>query len=509
MNKAFDGRVLKIVAASTIFFAVILRFFIRTSFTLWEDEVIAATHAMQSTLQVITSVIVNDIHPPLYFLELHFWSLLSHADIWLIVNSIMFSILAIASMLIVTRKICDTNTGLITAAVFSALPVTLWMSGEVRMYAMLSVLLIWMHYFNYLVFVLQKKRKEYLIATFILALAIIYTHAIGFIAVFFFGVYGASFLVTRRATAKEWRQWLALFGIAGLCSLPLLIGTYFHIADMPQLTGFKDIVSWMSAILIGEGYKSASWLQISGCIAYLIIAVFGLLLKQTRRLTLVFLIGPMLVCLVIGLLGKPLFKANFFSNFYSLFLALVAGQLVTAIPARGGRQTIMLICVIAALFTMGIANRIILNEANGYYRQISDIIEADKKPGDVVWAPQPSVFWGMVHYLAPNDRSSSLKIRPKLRAQSGWWKVFDRLGPTLTNKLDLIPSSQTITTQDGLRIVIGMDSHPKPEGKGRLWVVTFPRPDLAPSILEDRVRGWQEIRSLSSPPLEVSLYNEG
>ena len=40
----------------------------------WEDEIIAATHAVQPFPAILVNIVRNDIHPPLYFMQLHVWA---------------------------------------------------------------------------------------------------------------------------------------------------------------------------------------------------------------------------------------------------------------------------------------------------------------------------------------------------------------------------------------------------------------------------------------------------
>ncbi|MEO8301333.1 MAG: hypothetical protein ABI608_06050, partial [Rhizomicrobium sp.] len=80
-NSTHSAKLIEIFAAGTlIVLGIGLRIWIRTPTDFWEDEIIAATHAMQPFWRLLINIVRNDVHPPLYFLQLHVWSLLSETD---------------------------------------------------------------------------------------------------------------------------------------------------------------------------------------------------------------------------------------------------------------------------------------------------------------------------------------------------------------------------------------------------------------------------------------------
>jgi len=297
-----------------------------------------------------------------------------------------------------------------------------------------------------------------------------------------------------------------VFGIAGLIALPMLFGATLRQADMPPLHGFGDILSWIASTVTVNGFKSIPWLRVAGLATYIAVVAAGTLVPRTRRITLCFLVAPILLCLIAEIVAKPLFKTNFFSNFFSPFFALVIGEIVISLPLRKLAQTVILICVLAGLLTMAVANRRAMNAENTYFRQAANVIVAEEQPGDVVWVPQSSMFWGMARYLAGPDWGSPLAISAPLRPQSRMWKIYDMLGPDLVNKLGLIPTSQSITAKDGMPILTALSSQPRAEEAKRLWVVAWPRGDLPPGFPGDNLGPLRKTKSVRFPPIELDLY---
>ena len=506
-----NTRLRTMVLGIAILVGVLLRLTLRSSSTLWEDEIIAATHAVQPFGQAVVNILMNDMHPPLFFLELHVWSLVSHADWWFIANSVVFSLAALASLFVVQRRLAGPQVALASTAVLAVLPSPVWMGEEVRMYSWLSVLLIWMLYFVTRSFARPGGTKRDAAMVVLLAVAITFTHAIGFVAVTFFGLYAASWLVFRRegrarASWREWGKLVLVFGLAGLAILPMIASDLLHPADMPPLTGPADFAEWMAGVIVGGGALTDPGLLAVGAFVYLAVIGMGTVAKGTRRMTLCFLVAPMVFCIVTGLALRPLFKTNFFSTFFSPFLAVVIAQLLLSAPARSARVKAALAGgVLAGLVALSVINRHDLNPLNGYYRQAADTITAQRQPGDVVWAPQTDVFWGMAWYLVGPDWGSPLAIHPPMREGSMWWKIFDRLGPSLVERLHMMPQTQTVAASDGMPIMVAPSSEPAAARAKRVWVVVFPRPDLDPA--PGPAMGYLHVKQVFDyPPVQVRLY---
>lgn len=180
---------LDLVAAGTLIaLGIGLRLWLRTPTDFWEDEFIAATHAMQPFGRLLVNIVRNDVHPPLYFLQLHAWSLLGQSDIWLKLNSVLWSLAALASLWWTTSRLYGSRAALLATAIFAILPSPVYMADQLRMYAMLAFLIIWAFYFATITFGGDGRGRKNPVLLTILLIAICNTHAIGAIAVFSNGI---------------------------------------------------------------------------------------------------------------------------------------------------------------------------------------------------------------------------------------------------------------------------------------------------------------------------------
>jgi mannosyltransferase len=465
----------------------------------WEDEIIAVTHAVQPLPHFFVNIARNDVHPPLYFLQLHFWALVSHADLWFMANSVALGLLAMASLWIVLRRAGDNTLAWTATAFLAVLPAGLWMSQEVRPYAWLSILFIWAYAFAVKSFSQpQTNFRSYIILT-LLCLAIIYSHAIGFYAVLFNGLFGFGLLIGRNASPREFLACIRIYGLAAAASVPVMVTNLLHDANLPDATGALAYLSWCSAIITAS--ETNGWIWWGGLLAYLGVAGAGLVVVRTRLMTACLLIAPVLVAVGLTMMLKPIFKPNFFATMIVPFLAIVLAQLCLATNAQVRKLTV------AGCLT----GFLVLSVAGWYGKTRStDFLPAatylkDRMaPGDVVYVPQASMFWGMAWYLAGPDWGSPLEVANPPSPQ--WQRVYARLGPKLVDLLHLMPATQALSLPTGVTLLTGNASVPAAENAKRLWLVTYPRVDLLSGFPPDQLGSLQKREEIHYSRLVVSFY---
>src|SRR5947209_5892355 len=72
--------------------AVVLRFASLGRLSLWSDEAFSVTLARQPPSVILAT---GDIHPPLYYLLLHFWIVTNDSEFWVRVPSAAFGVFAV------------------------------------------------------------------------------------------------------------------------------------------------------------------------------------------------------------------------------------------------------------------------------------------------------------------------------------------------------------------------------------------------------------------------------
>jgi hypothetical protein len=126
--------------------ALILRAY-RVDFQpLWWDEGWTVYFATADVPSMIARTAI-DIHPPFYYLVLHFWTLICGPSA---VSVRLFSVgvgtLSIPLMFLLARRLLGRRTALIAALILAVAPFHVYYSQEARMYALVTLLLLASHY---------------------------------------------------------------------------------------------------------------------------------------------------------------------------------------------------------------------------------------------------------------------------------------------------------------------------------------------------------------------------
>lgn len=113
-----------------------LRLFRLGADSLWYDETVSAFLAAETIPDLIAHT-ARDIHPPGYYLLLHFWTgLAGHSEFALSFFSLIFGVLLIPLTYLVARRLVNTSTALWAALLVALSPYHIWYSQEVRMYTL-------------------------------------------------------------------------------------------------------------------------------------------------------------------------------------------------------------------------------------------------------------------------------------------------------------------------------------------------------------------------------------
>lgn len=117
-----------------------LRFYRLDAQSFWNDEGNAA-RAAERSLDLILDTAEGDVHPPGYYLALHFWrALMGQSEFALRALSAMCGILTVALTYGLSRRLLGSGVGLLGALLVALSPLAIYYSQEARMYAPLGLL---------------------------------------------------------------------------------------------------------------------------------------------------------------------------------------------------------------------------------------------------------------------------------------------------------------------------------------------------------------------------------
>ena len=106
----------------------------------WLDEIYSASLANLSLLGTTLAVLLLDVHPPLYYLQLNVWGWIGHGDVRLLLNSVFWSAATLLAVFFGTTRQFGTRGGLFALSFCAVMGSEIYFAHELRMYAMYSCL---------------------------------------------------------------------------------------------------------------------------------------------------------------------------------------------------------------------------------------------------------------------------------------------------------------------------------------------------------------------------------
>jgi len=220
-----------------------LRFYRLDAQSFWNDEGNAAA-AAQRTIPLVLRAAAGDIHPPGYYLLLHFWhGLVGRSEFALRSLSVLCSVLTVALTYRLGRRLAGSGVGLGGALLAALSPLAIYYAQEARMYALLGLLAVASTDALCGLFHVRSP-KSALLAYVLTSAAGMYTHyAFPFVLVVHNLLFAGWWLTRGRRGAGRWRRLLSWAGVQAA------IGLLF----LPWLpTALRAVTTWPSA---GRGYE--------------------------------------------------------------------------------------------------------------------------------------------------------------------------------------------------------------------------------------------------------------
>lgn len=239
----------------------------------WNDEALSATIAFGTARQILTNEF-HSLHPPGYYLLLHFWhNLFGDSDFALRLPSALMGIGAVISMYLLGKSLFDWRTGLWAAALTALMPFHLYYSQEMRMYSQLFLL-------SSLAILCQvqlwrQERRIWWILYLLVALLGLYTH---YLFILIVGTLGLFFMGRRwlAASGPAWMDFFLIHLLMGVLYIPIIL----WLAD--QLNQSSDywirevslglFLSMPLAFTVGQ-FLDILWLQIGYALILMLVII--------------------------------------------------------------------------------------------------------------------------------------------------------------------------------------------------------------------------------------------
>jgi mannosyltransferase len=450
---------------------MLLWWYTRTSF--WEDEIIAITHGNQALPLFFIETLRNDIHPPLYFLQLKLWHDIGlTSDAAVLFNSVVCALVSLATLFTIAAKAYNKKTAYYATALFALFPIFAYSGGNLRMYGLVPacVLLVWYANRNWFV----TRERKWLVAAVVLEGVTSYLHAIEFFFVGFIALAACLECLGRRPEGASHqagvrtglRAWIVAQVVVLLLVAPLMISGLIRGSEASAPSSLFEMLTEPGALIAGWAAASNLWLRLAGLVIFLFLAAAAMLESRSRVRTLVIVIATLAVAIAVSILAKPMIKVPVFASSLLPFLALGAGAGIAINGNRSWRAGTFACMAALALAAVPLMH---YQMTPDNYGQTGRLVRQLVRPGDVVVVPNVSVYWGVMRYAVGENWGQPLGILP-LQANAQWNKIFAKLGPTATERLGLRPTSDHVIVKQ-VSYAIGEDARQTTANAQRVWVV--------------------------------------
>ena len=449
--------------------AVAIRLVGLSSKGLGYDELQSVTHSSLSITELIKSVKTFDPHPPLYYLQLHFWMLLSKSDWWIQLNSVIWSVFTIILIFMLSKDLFNSHLALIAALIFAVSPFAVYYAQVARMYS-------WLMFLGIGSFVLvqrfvNEQKWGYLVGAGLLTDFFLYSHGASFLLLVSLVSYMSWHLLESRL-----RQWKIILQVGfGLLIVTILYLPWLRAAATISVK-HTFVPDWDEVIhtlfILGYGVMNGlnthpSWVEwIAVIITIGVMLVVLLFSSKGRALVLAFIIAPIVFCLVVSYWYRPIwlyrtlaYTAPFASIATAVFAFQIGSSWVKGTISRSRISfSLTLITVIVLLFCTG-RQKTNLTSDWWHIRDIAQFLRSVTKPGDTVYVASERVFWGM-----------------------GWYFVGPgSVNPLTTNYINVSPSDVALISRRAL-------SHRF--GRSGWWLVYSPIDDITPFVVTPSDSVW-------------------
>jgi len=226
-----DGRFWLYLLIAVLVLACAFRAAGLDSESIWLDEAISIRISSQDWGEVIESALLEDVHPPLYYLVLKPFVTLGNSEVAARFPSLVFGVFAVGLTYIIGRETIGKERGITAAFLMAVSGFAIFYSQEARMYSMLSALVLATFYFYLMALRAGGWRNWGGVTAF--ALLSIYTHYFAIIpltAIFIHFIY--RWFNVRKTEAKiPTRHFVVSIALVVTGSLPLVASIFAGAAE--------------------------------------------------------------------------------------------------------------------------------------------------------------------------------------------------------------------------------------------------------------------------------------
>ncbi len=394
---------IKVLIVSIGILSLVIRLWGLTSRGLWYDELQSVTYSILPLNELVRSVQTYDPHPPFYYLQLHWWMLFGVSDLWIKLNSVLWSILTTILLFIVGKKIFNVEVAVIASILFSISPYSVVQSQNARMYSLLMFFGLLSFFFTHQ-FLCNTRALLSGIGIIISTEIFLYSYGAGFVLL----VSLLSYVVARILNSnieerKRFVQWCFMQLVVLVLYLPWLKHAYSINLGHLLVPNLTTVVNTLYVLLFGFSVKgNPEWLRWS-LLLFPVIAMGIAAAKERGRWILVsFTIVPIVFCVAVSYLYRPIWLHRTLA--YTLpFLNLAVALAISEWQAGRGGVTLLLGNIFSLTIILSFLVALVYQQFTFRYpwniEEAVEYVKSEIQAGDVIYVPHERVFWGWLWYF--------------------------------------------------------------------------------------------------------------
>ena len=398
---------LSIYLSLTVGLALLVRLLSLAKASIWHDEGYTTMIINLPPSEIIQTTI-SDVHPPLYYLLLHYWQAVFGSSVVSLRGfSVACGVAIVVLMYFLLRRLFSENVARLGTLFVALGPFLVRYSQEARMYALATLIAVGATY----VFVraLSSKHRSYI--WWILYGILI---ALGLYTQYFLALLVPVHLIYAWFSLGGGKQGLAklfrlpglwLSGLVGLILfspwIPSMFAQVTRVSDgfwIPPISWF-DIPNTLSMFMVYDDTLTR-WLGVTFTFGLVALAVYLAVKRPKQRSAIWLLISwLMLPMIIIALLSlkSPVFYDRYFSFSAPAFYALLAVIIVYSAPKI--KQTwakALIIPVIIATLAVGVGN--VYGSASHRMGDVADVVNTEYQTGDEIVSAELYTFFDFSYY---------------------------------------------------------------------------------------------------------------
>lgn len=455
-NSLTENARIRLILIVILLVAFLLRVYDLGHESIWMDEAFSVSVAKLDFLGIIKGT-AKDLHPPLYYLLLHFWiKLFGISEFTIRFMSVIFGVFTVFMVYKIGAQIFSKDAGLLSALLIALSIFNIFYSQEARMYSLMAMLtLISLYYF---IMLFQKRDAGVSIGYIFSTVFLIYTHVYGLFIVIAQNIYVLLLLLVLRKQSKlNFRGWAYLqFLIVLLFSpwiyvlitqiiriesnfwIPVphikkLIGPFITYSGSIPLFLLFVILSFFSIL----GYKKN---EISSSMKNFYDTMKNRLFQLNSAgtgLILIWLLTPIILPFIISQISAPIYVTKYTIGASLAFFILVASG-ITKISHKIVKSSIVLLIIILSVFNV---NKYYSSVKKIEWRNITSFVDSKAIDGDLILFNSGFIQGPFDYY---SDRSDLIKeplylkknrkdpenlreLNPILGKQNRFWLILDSM----------------------------------------------------------------------------------